>query len=83
MQAFYVQEAESLEGRVYSNTLSLSNTRPELLLAIIAAGAVTVNCDAIQKMGIAFQEIVRLAVAELVSQIYFRVSRGIFKSNHV
>ena len=79
MQAFYMQEAESLEARVPLNTLGLPHsTRPELLLAIIASGAVTINSDAIQKMGIAFQEIVRLAVAELASRISVR-----YQSHHL
>jgi hypothetical protein len=66
VEVFYAQEVESLEARVQPNTSALINTIPELLLAFIAAGSVSVNSDSIQKMGMAFQEVVRLAVAELV-----------------
>ncbi|PMD43893.1 hypothetical protein L207DRAFT_421186 [Hyaloscypha variabilis F] len=65
VEVFYAQEVESLEARVQPNTSALLNTIPELLLAFIAAGSVSVNSDSIQKMGMAFQEVVRLAVAEL------------------
>ncbi|KAE9377617.1 hypothetical protein N431DRAFT_478819 [Stipitochalara longipes BDJ] len=65
VDVFYAQEVENLEARVQPNTFGLVNTLPELLLAFIAAGSVTVNSDSIQKMGMAFQEVVRLAVAEL------------------
>ncbi|CZR68099.1 uncharacterized protein PAC_17998 [Phialocephala subalpina] len=65
IEVFYIQEAESLEARVQPNAFCLVNTRPELLLAFIAAGSVAVNSESIQKMGMAFQEVVRLAVGEL------------------
>lgn len=66
VEIFYGQEAQSLEARVQPSTYRLADTRPELLLAFVAAGAVATNSEPIQKMGIAFQEIVRLAVGELV-----------------
>jgi hypothetical protein len=66
VEVFYAQEVESLEARVQPNTSALINTLPELILAFIAAGSVSVNSDSIKKMGMAFQEVVRLAVAELV-----------------
>lgn len=66
MEAFFIQETETLESMMTPNMFCLSTARPELILAIIAAGSVTANNESLRKMGRAFQDVARIAVAELV-----------------
>lgn len=54
---------------LHLGTFRCGQSRPELLTALVAAGCVCVGVIEISKMGLLFQEIVRLSLDSLVSPI--------------
>ncbi|QKD50360.2 uncharacterized protein FOBCDRAFT_197766 [Fusarium oxysporum Fo47] len=62
---FFVQESASLVPSIHPSTFSCFHARPELLLGIIAAGAVVVPERRIQVTGLVMHEILRAAMAQL------------------
>ncbi|KAM5515590.1 C6 transcription factor [Fusarium oxysporum f. sp. phaseoli] len=62
---FFVQESASLVPSIHPSTFSCFHARPELLLGIIAAGAVIVPERRIQVTGLVMHEILRAAMAQL------------------
>ncbi|KAF5559211.1 hypothetical protein FMEXI_84 [Fusarium mexicanum] len=62
---FFIQESASLVSSIHPGTFSCYHARPELLLGIIAAGAVIVPERRIQVTGLVMHEILRWAMAQL------------------
>lgn len=62
---FFVQESASLVPSIHPGTFSCFHARPELLLGIIAAGAVIVPERRIRVTGLFMHEILRTAMAQL------------------
>lgn len=65
IRAYFVQEGEAITNHIHSPTFGCGKARPELNLAIVAAGASAIPVRDIQKMGLVLHEVIRLAVAEL------------------
>ncbi|CAK7221347.1 hypothetical protein SEUCBS140593_004540 [Sporothrix eucalyptigena] len=63
--AFFAQENATIATSIHQPTFSCQDTRPELLLGMIAAGAVAVSERRIQMMGLVMHEVLRLAITEL------------------
>ncbi|KAL1895866.1 hypothetical protein Sste5346_004963, partial [Sporothrix stenoceras] len=66
--AFFAQENETIAPSIHQSTFSAQDTRPELLLGIIAAGAVAIPVHRIQMMGLVIHEVLRLSTTELFEQ---------------
>ncbi|KAF4414952.1 hypothetical protein FACUT_13830 [Fusarium acutatum] len=62
---FFIQESSSLAPSIHPGTFSCYHARPELLLGIIAAGAVIVPERRIQVTGLVMHEILRRAMGQL------------------
>ncbi|KAF4501816.1 hypothetical protein FAGAP_1960 [Fusarium agapanthi] len=62
---FFIQESASLVPSIHPGTFSCYHARPELLLGIIAAGAVIVPERRIQVTGLVMHEILRRAMGQL------------------
>ncbi|KAF5967716.1 hypothetical protein FBULB1_11096 [Fusarium bulbicola] len=62
---FFIQESASLAPSIHPGTFSCYHARPELLLGIIAAGAVIVPERRIQVTGLVMHEILRRAMGQL------------------
>ncbi|KAI7758786.1 hypothetical protein LZL87_012292 [Fusarium oxysporum] len=62
---FFIQESASLAPSIHPGSFSCYHARPELLLGIIAAGAVIVPERRIQVTGLVMHEILRTAIAQL------------------
>ncbi|KAI1067127.1 hypothetical protein LB506_003868 [Fusarium annulatum] len=62
---FFIQESASLASCIHPGTFSCYHARPELLLGIIAAGAVIVPERRIQVTGLVMHEILRRAMPQL------------------
>ena len=58
------------EGWLHLATFRCEKTRPELLMALIAAGCVALGNSAISKTGLVLQEVVRLSLERLVISSY-------------
>jgi len=67
IETFLNQDKKALVMRIHPATFNCRKVRTELLLAVIASGSTWIAMTPIWKMGHILQDIVRLAVVELVS----------------
>jgi len=67
LHIFFVRQSYQVDHLIHSPTFSAAKARPHLILALISAGSTSISVPAVWKMGLALQEVVRLAVAVLVS----------------
>ncbi|KAI5785165.1 C2H2 type zinc finger domain protein [Pyronema domesticum] len=65
MNLFFQQQAESTDSWLHPGSFSPSNASPELLTAIVAGGAILTPYPAVQKLGYALQEAVRVSIPKL------------------
>lgn len=73
MQAFFVKENASVTPWLHTATFDPDSVRVELLAGIVAAGAILFAVPNIWKMGLALQEIVKLATPDAIDQDNRRV----------
>lgn len=73
MQAFFVKENASVTPWLHTATFDPDSVRGELLAGIVAAGATLFAVPNIWKMGLALQEIVKLATAAAIDEDNRRV----------
>lgn len=73
LQAFFVKENASVTPWVHTATFDPDSVRAELLAGIVAAGAILFAVPNIWKMGLALQEIVKLATPDAIDQDNRRV----------
>ncbi|KAL1305022.1 hypothetical protein AAFC00_003922 [Neodothiora populina] len=66
LQFYLASKVATFSGLVHLPTLSLPDLRPDLVAAMIAAGATLTPDASLQKIGFAIQEALRVAVPELV-----------------
>ena len=66
LQVFLQCHISQNDGFIHVPTFQASNTRPELLVAMIAAGGVLTSVRPLQKLGYAWQEVIRPACADQV-----------------
>ncbi|PPJ57779.1 hypothetical protein CBER1_00252 [Cercospora berteroae] len=62
---FLLQDSNAIATFVHAASFSAKETRTELLLAMVAGGARYVALPTVWKMGLVFQEVVRLGVADV------------------
>ncbi len=67
LHIFFVRQSYQVDHWIHAPTFSAEKSRPHLIMALISAGSTFISVPAVWKMGLALQEVVRLAVAELVS----------------
>ncbi|KAK5697728.1 hypothetical protein LTR17_023845 [Elasticomyces elasticus] len=63
---FLLQDSSAIDSYIHSATFVSGKARTELLLAMVAAGARYVSLSPVWKMGLVIQEVVRIAVGELL-----------------
>ncbi|RDW85611.1 hypothetical protein BP5796_03936 [Coleophoma crateriformis] len=68
IQVFFAQESFKTDNLLHTGSFEPSNMLPQLLVAVVAAGSVQISEPVIWKMGLALQEVVRHAVANLWEQ---------------
>lgn len=73
IQAFFVKENASVTPWLHTATFDPDSARGELLAGIVAAGAILFAVPTIWKMGLALQEIVKLATPDAIDQDNRRV----------
>lgn len=66
-QVFFVQQRMTVDHFIHGATFDPAEALPQLMIAIIAAGATLISTPAIWKMGLVLQELIRHAVAQYVS----------------
>lgn len=66
LHIYFVQQSYQVDHWIHAPTFSAAKSRPYLLMALISAGSTFISVPAVWKMGLALQEVVRLAVADLV-----------------
>lgn len=64
VNVFVLQESDSIDSYMHWPSLDIRSMRTETLLGVLSKGAVFVALQPVWKIGLVFQEIVRLAVAE-------------------
>ncbi|KAK5129998.1 hypothetical protein LTR08_002553 [Meristemomyces frigidus] len=64
VDVFLIQDSNATDSYIHAASFQCRETRTELLLAMVAAGARHVALAPVWKMGLVIQEVVRLAVAE-------------------
>lgn len=69
IQVYFVQCRFNADHMIHAASFNPQTALPELLLAIIAAGANAISAPSIWRMGLVIQELVRHTVAELVSSL--------------
>lgn len=69
IQVYFLYSNNWIDHMVHAASFDGANALPQLLLSIIAAGSALISIPAIWKMGLALQEVVRVAVGEFVSCI--------------
>lgn len=62
MQSFFNQHCSQVDSWIHLASFSPNSQRPELLAAMVATGAVYTGIKALQKLGFAIRESVRLAI---------------------
>jgi hypothetical protein len=67
LHIFFVRQRYQVDHWIHAPTFSAKKSCPHLIIALISAGSTFISVPAIWKMGLALQEVVRLAVGELVS----------------
>jgi hypothetical protein len=70
LHMFFVRQNYQVDHWIHAPTFSATKVCPHLVAALISAGSNFISTPAIWKMGLALQEVVRLAVAELVSDLF-------------
>ncbi|EMC99529.1 hypothetical protein BAUCODRAFT_340532 [Baudoinia panamericana UAMH 10762] len=63
---YLLQDSSAADSYIHSASFAPMKTRTELLLAIVAAGARFIALKEVWRMGLVFQEVVRLGLAELL-----------------
>jgi hypothetical protein len=70
LHIFFVRQSYQVDHWIHAPTFSAGKVRPHFIMALISAGSTFISAPAVWKMGLALQEVTRLAVAELVSDEY-------------
>ena len=65
VDVFLLQDSNSIDSFLHAATFDCRQTRTELLLAMVAAGARYIALAPVWKMGLVIQEVVRMAIAEV------------------
>lgn len=65
IEIFLMEEKDVIDSFIHTSSFSPYETRTELLLAMVAAGATYVALAPIWKMGLVIQEVVRIAIAQV------------------
>ncbi|KAJ9156050.1 C2H2 type zinc finger domain protein [Pleurostoma richardsiae] len=68
MQGFFVREQASIDPWIHAGTFDPDRCRSELLAGIVAYGSTLFAAPKIWKMGLALQEVVKLAVCDAVDE---------------
>lgn len=68
VNVFALQEQASTDSYVHWPSLNIRELRTETILGILAKGATFVALQPVHRIGLVFQEIVRLAIAEVFEQ---------------
>lgn len=68
LQCFFAQEGSRVDSFIHIPTFNPNNVKAELLGAIVAAGAVSTDIKALQKLGYAIQEAVRIAIVDVIER---------------
>jgi hypothetical protein len=70
LHIFFVRQNYQVDHWIHAPTFSVAKVCPHLVMALISAGSTFISVPSVWKMGLALQEVVRLAVAELVSNLF-------------
>jgi hypothetical protein len=70
LHIFFVRQSYQVDHWIHAPTFSAAKVCPHLIMALVSAGSTFISVPAVWKMGLALQEVVRLAVAELVSDLF-------------
>lgn len=65
IRAFFCQDYKAITSSIHVPTFACHSARPELLLGLAAAAAMTIPSHQVQKMGLVMHEVLRLATMEL------------------
>ncbi|OJD34919.1 c2h2 type zinc finger domain protein [Diplodia corticola] len=68
LQCFFAREGPLIDSFIHIPTFNPNTIKPELLGAIVAAGAVSTDMKALQKLGHAIQEAVRIAIVDAIER---------------
>ncbi|KAF8533317.1 hypothetical protein BDD12DRAFT_865906 [Trichophaea hybrida] len=68
MNLYFYNQQQSIDTWIHPGTFQPSTVSPELLAAVVAAGAVLTTVPAVRKLGYALQEAVRIALPKLFEQ---------------
>jgi len=68
MNLYFFSQQQSIDTWIHPGTFQPSTVNPELLAAVVAAGAVLTTVPAVRKLGYALQEAVRIALPKLFEQ---------------
>lgn len=68
MNYYFFRQRDTLDIWIHSGSFRPNDSSPELLAAIVAAGAVLTHVPAIRKLGYALQEAVRIQLPKLFEQ---------------
>ena len=66
IEIFLLQESSAVDSYYHSSSFSSKDVCTELLISMVASGARHIALPQVWKMGLTFQEVVRLAIAELL-----------------
>jgi hypothetical protein len=66
IEIFLLQESSAIDSYYHSSSFSSKDVCTELLISMVASGARHIALPQVWKMGLTFQEVVRLAIAELL-----------------
>jgi len=70
LHIFFVRQSYQVDHWIHAPTFSPAKACPHLIMALISAGSTFISVPAVWKMGLALQEVARLAVVELVSDFF-------------
>ncbi|KAH7039036.1 c6 zinc finger domain-containing protein [Macrophomina phaseolina] len=68
LQCFFAQEGPRVDSFIHIPTFNPNKIKAELLGALVAAGAVSTDIKALQKLGYAIQEAVRIALVDVIER---------------
>ncbi|KAF9638568.1 c6 zinc finger domain containing protein [Lasiodiplodia theobromae] len=68
LQCFFAREGPRFDSFIHIPTFNPNTIKSELLGAVVAAGAVSTDMKALQKLGHAIQEAVRIAIVDVIER---------------
>jgi hypothetical protein len=66
VEAFFVRQTYQIDNWIHVPSIALSDTIPELALALVIAGSTVIAVPAVWKMGLVLQDVARMKLGELV-----------------